>query len=103
MRVAGSDLELTFQPRKLTLEPRKNGGQNGGQSGGDAMTGSPADQRGDSVLKAISNNPRETAREIADDLGISKRTVERTIKALRECGLISRKGGARGAWQVKAE
>lgn len=67
------------------------------------MTGSPADQRGDSVLKAISNNPRATAREIADDLGISKRTVERTIKALRECGLISRKGGARGAWQVKAE
>ena len=99
MRVAGSDLELTFQPRKLTLEPRKNGGQ----SGGDAMTSSPADQRGDSVLKAISNNPRATAREIADDLGISKRTVERTIKALRECGLISRKGGARGAWQVKAE
>lgn len=53
------------------------------------------------TLKIISENPKATMAEIANECNVTKRTVERTIKALREQGKIVREGGKRyGHWKV---
>ena len=49
----------------------------------------------------ISENPKITMAEIAEKLNVTKRTVERMAKSLREKGIIERKGGKRyGYWEV---
>ncbi|MCD7775206.1 MAG: winged helix-turn-helix transcriptional regulator, partial [Clostridiales bacterium] len=53
------------------------------------------------TLKIISENPKVTMAEIANECNVTKRTVERTIKALREQGKVVREGGKRyGHWNV---
>ena len=53
------------------------------------------------VLSIISNNNRITATEMAKDLSVTKRTVERYIKELRDEGRLVRKGSARGGyWKI---
>jgi len=55
----------------------------------------------DAVLSIISNNNRITATEMAKDLSVTKRTVERYIKELRDEGRLVRKGSARGGyWEI---
>jgi predicted HTH transcriptional regulator len=47
-------------------------------------------------------NPKVTSTELTDNLGISRRTLARTIFDLKEQGLIVRQGGnKRGLWMVK--
>lgn len=54
------------------------------------------------IIVIISKNPKLTMIEIAKILNITKRTVERIVKNLRERGLIERKGGKRyGYWEIK--
>ena len=52
------------------------------------------------VLQAIIQDPCLSAQKIADRCDISKKTVTRACKFLKEKGLIIRKGGTRGKWII---
>ncbi len=50
------------------------------------------------VLREIRNDPKITAQSIAGRIGMSKPTVERAEKKLKEKGFIRRQGSTRGYW-----
>ena len=53
------------------------------------------------ILNMISQNSRISASEIAKNMYITQRTVERYIKELRKDGMLVRHGSARGGyWEV---
>lgn len=53
------------------------------------------------IIKMIYGNPKITMGEIAEELNVTKRTIERTVKSLREKSIMERKGGKRyGYWEV---
>ncbi len=50
---------------------------------------------------SYSENPKITMPEIAKKLNVTKRTIERAVKSLREENCLERKGGKRyGYWGV---
>jgi ATP-dependent DNA helicase RecG len=52
----------------------------------------------------IKENPKVTTQEMADTLGIIRRTVTKHIKNLREQGVIKRVGPDKGGhWEVIEE
>lgn len=54
------------------------------------------------LLLLFNSNPGMTAQEVADNIGITKRAVEKQIKKLRELGVLSREGSAKnGLWVIK--
>lgn len=52
------------------------------------------------VLKVISTDSKLTAENIALQIKLSKPTVERALRSLKEKGIIIRKGSTRGYWVV---
>lgn len=53
------------------------------------------------ILSAIKKNPHITKSTLISTLGISKGTVDRTIKALKERGILERKGSNKtGYWRI---
>ncbi|MCL2900330.1 winged helix-turn-helix domain-containing protein [Brenneria tiliae] len=59
---------------------------------------SPSAQR---ILAAIAATPTITIIQLADKLGMNRRTVERNIKILREKGRLIRVGATKsGSWRV---
>lgn len=53
------------------------------------------------ILSLIEKNHRTTALQIANELAVSIRTVEKNIKKLRETGILKRYGSARsGYWEI---
>ena len=53
------------------------------------------------VLGLLINNPEMTAEEMAIEVGVTKRTVERTLVSLKKKGLIERIGSNKnGSWAV---
>ena len=53
------------------------------------------------VLGLLINNPEMTAEEIAIEVGVTKRTIERTLVSLKKKGLIERIGSNKnGSWAV---
>ena len=53
------------------------------------------------ILVLLATNPRFTAQQLSDHLGITKRRIESNVKALRELNLIERKGSDKnGHWVV---
>ena len=53
------------------------------------------------VLAAIARNPHKTAREIADDVGITERTAHKIIIDLEKAGYITRsKIGVRNTYEI---
>lgn len=58
-------------------------------------------EKNEVIIAAIKRNPNVTASEIAMELGISSRAIEKRIRILREKGVIRRIGGDRGGyWEV---
>ena len=56
------------------------------------------------ILELIKENPKVTTQEMADTLGIIRRTVTKHIKNLREQGVIKRIGPDKGGhWEVIEE
>ncbi|TKV10442.1 Fic family protein [Citrobacter sp. wls619] len=54
------------------------------------------------ILQLLSTQPKLTAENIADECGISSRTVERYLKALQQKGKLQRVGAKKGGmWRVK--
>ena len=53
------------------------------------------------VIHLIRRNPSVTVAEIAAAMGVSAKTVERTIKSLKEKEIVAREGAKRnGKWIV---
>ena len=53
------------------------------------------------ILELVVDNPKITMAEMAERLGVTKRTIEREIKQLRETGNLKRIGGKRfGHWKI---
>lgn len=53
------------------------------------------------IIEQMLQNPQITASEIARNLGITQRTVERRMKDLRDAGVIKREGGRKqGYWKI---
>lgn len=56
------------------------------------------------VLSYISHNPRSTAREIANEIGVTERTTHKIISDLEEAGYIERrKDGRRNRYRVNPD
>lgn len=52
------------------------------------------------VLELVIKDQSLSAQRISEILGAGKRQTERTLKSLREKGLIFREGGTRGFWKI---
>lgn len=53
------------------------------------------------ILELVVDNPKITMAEMAERLGVTKRTIEREVKQLREIGSIERIGSKRfGHWKI---
>lgn len=94
----GSSIRVRFEALKSALlnEPKAPNRQSGGLDGG--LNGSLAER----ILSILSENNSITINQISEQLGISKRTIEREIKSLRDSGKIIRTGGKRfGRWEIK--
>lgn len=47
------------------------------------------------------SNPEKTAEEMAIEVGVTKRTIERTLVSLKKKGLVERIGSNKsGSWSV---
>ncbi len=56
------------------------------------------------ILEICRSNPHITIREISSAAGITKRSVQRSLKKLKELGLIQRFGGRKiGSWRVNVD
>ena len=56
------------------------------------------------LLLLLNSNPTLSAHNLADNLGITKRAVEKQIKKLRDLQVLSRPGSAKnGLWLINAE
>ncbi len=52
------------------------------------------------ILSLLRENPRITQKEITERTGVSRATIQRTMKALSDNNQITRIGSTRGYWQV---
>lgn len=74
------------------------GGNRGGNRGDNPLSALPNEQR--CICEMLVEDPRISIRRIAEKLGIRPRTVEKQVAALKAKGILFRKGGTRGFWEV---
>ena len=55
------------------------------------------------IVQNMKNNPKISAKKLADIVGISVRKIEENISKLKEMKIIDRVGGTRGSWEVNLE
>ena len=80
---------LSYTISKDVIPPnRQTGGINGGMA---AM-----------LLELLKAKPNSTQKELAENLTVSLRTLQRTIKELKDAGILVRVGGNKsGHWEIK--
>ena len=52
------------------------------------------------IMKALQHNPRITQTDLAVEIGVSRATIQRTMKKMVESNLITRIGATRGYWKI---
>lgn len=53
------------------------------------------------VLALLRENPKITAKEMAESIAVTKRTIERLLSALTQKGIVRRKGSDKdGEWII---
>ena len=52
----------------------------------------------DQILRLIWANPKISQTRIAEEIGVSRSTVQRAFSKLIESGQVRRSGGTRGSW-----
>ncbi len=63
----------------------------------------PLSEREKNILDSIQTNPRITAKEISDMLGVNEKTIKRDIAELKEKKIIVREGSKKtGFWKILA-
>ena len=68
----------------------KSGGNTGGNVGGNRQA----------IISEMKKNAKITVKQISSNTGLPVRTVEREIKAMKDAGIVQRKGSTRGEWIV---
>ncbi|PHM38456.1 Restriction modification system DNA specificity domain:Filamentation induced by cAMP protein Fic (fragment) [Xenorhabdus innexi] len=54
------------------------------------------------ILSMIASDPAITIAQLADNLRVTPRTIERNIKILQECGYLIRVGAKKGGyWRIR--
>ena len=95
-KVRGQKSNLTTETTTETLENNAQSSETSSETGSE--TGS---ETKDQIINIIKQNPRISAAEIAKQLCISSRGIEKQIRKLRESGIIRRKGGRFGGyWEI---
>jgi len=98
--VLGGDITVKFSVLSLSkassaIPKHQNIGTNIGANVG-------ANETQQKIMDLLVMNPRLTALQLSDQLGISKRRIEANIKTLKELQLIERKGATKnGYWVIK--
>ena len=92
----GQKCNITTETTTETSENNAKSSETGSETSSE--TGS---ETKDQIINIIKQNPRISAAEIAKQLCISSRGVEKQIRKLRESGIIRRKGGRFGGnWEI---
>ena len=52
------------------------------------------------IIRFLKENPKVTQKELAEKTGVSRATIQRTMKAMTDEQIISRVGSTRGYWHV---
>ena len=92
----GQKCNLTTETTTETSENNAKSSETSSETGSE--TGS---ETKDQIINIIKQNPRISAAEIAKQLCISSRGIEKQIRKLRESGIIRRKGGRFGGyWEI---
>ena len=103
MPIFETDEERTYFLTTFLIHPNftdTDDGINVGLNGGKTEHANLTDNER-TVLYLIQQNQMITAAEIAASMGVSARTAERTVKSLKEKGLIAREGAKRnGRWII---
>ena len=103
-KVRGQKSNLTTETTTETLENNAQSSETSSETGSETSseTGSETgSETKDQIINIIKQNPRISAAEIAKQLCISSRGVEKQIRKLRESGIIRRKGGRFGGnWEI---
>ena len=92
----GQKCNITTETTTETSENNAKSSETSSETGSE--TGS---ETKDQIINIIKQNPRISAAEIAKQLCISSRGIEKQIRKLRESGIIRRKGGRFGGyWEI---
>ena len=92
----GQKCNITTETSENNAKSSETGSETSSETGSE--TGS---ETKDQIINIIKQNPRISAAEIAKQLCISSRGVEKQIRKLRESGIIRRKGGRFGGnWEI---
>lgn len=82
------------------IDEHKNDGKNVGTNVG-INVGIKLNKTQSYVLKTIASNPNVTIEEIAREMQVSEKTIERAIKFLKDNGIIERVGSTKtGHWKI---
>ncbi len=99
-KVRGQKSNLTTETTTETLENNAQSSETSSETGSETSSETGSETK-DQIINIIKQNPRISAAEIAKQLCISSRGVEKQIRKLRESGIIRRKGGRFGGnWEI---
>ena len=95
------DVKFNYDENAMSIlqenSANADGGINGGVNGGVEFSETELN-----ILACLTKNNELNAGEIAKQLGIGKRTVERVIKSLKMQGIIERIGSDKtGHWEIR--
>lgn len=96
----GQKCNITTETTTETSENNAKSSETGSETSSETGSETGSETK-DQIINIIKQNPRISAAEIAKQLCISSRGVEKQIRKLRESGIIRRKGGRFGGnWEI---
>ena len=102
VRKSGQKSNLTTESSEKNATSSESSGTQAKSSGTQAKSSGTRQKTTEKVLEYIKNNPQITAPKIAMELGLSTRGVEKSLRQLRDSGIIKRVGSPTfgGYWEV---
>ena len=99
---SGTQAKSSGTQAKSSGTQAKSSGTQAKSSGTQAKSSGTRQKTTEKVLEYIKNNPQITAQKIAMQLGLSTRGVEKSLRQLRDSGIIKRVGSPTfgGYWEV---
>ena len=96
------EFATTYRPRASSDKSNMRLGGNGGNLGGNGVNLGGNDDAGHTaeIIDSIKQYPSISSAERARLVKVSQRSMERTLRKLKEEGKIRRIGGTRGHWEV---
>jgi len=96
--VSGRFRVVIWRP-KTTNNRGGNGGANrGANRGANLLNALPVEQR--KICNKLLGDPHLSSRALAKELGIRRNTVLKQLESLKAKGILVRKGGTRGFWEI---